>query len=338
MERPDLSQVSAEVLAYIEALEAEVNARPSDASHRAAPIPEEPPTTINVISTSQQGRSKRTPRHWYGPQRRGGMGVFDLETSPPDFPAHLTLADENDHLLLITSFGRAFRLPVQLLAEAPVRATGQALLAGLVLRAGEQIAAILPGDGGAYLVMVSQRGWVQRLHRNRVGKTLIPGLAFHDVKQGGEITAACWTPGDAELFMATVQGKAIRFRESQVSDRGCLGLRVEQSDEVTAVTAVYAHSRVFLLTHDGKGSIRQMETFLANKAPGAGGKAVMKTGHLVGALTVNDGDDLFIISQLGKIIRFPAADVPAKEGAVQGVNCMALRNDSVTAVAVAHSL
>lgn len=341
IERPDLSQVAPEVVAYIEALEAELAQCPDDQPERA-PIPQEPPTTINVISLSHHGRAKRTPRHFYGRQRRAGMGVFDLETTPPDFPAHLALAEEEGHLLLISNHGRAFRLPVNALVETPVRAAGQLALGSLSLRENEQIAGILPADGGPqggkYLVMVSQRGWVQRVRDGYLGKSLINGMSFHNVKDGGLITAVCWTNGDGDLFITTRQGKGIRFRESQASERGGLGLRVELGDEVAAVTAVYPHSRVFMITHDGKGTVRQMETFAANKAPGAGGKALMKTKKLIGAVTVNDGDDLFIISQLGKIIRFPADEVPPKEGAVQGVNCMALRNDEVTAVTIAKGL
>ncbi|HUM68725.1 MAG TPA: DNA gyrase C-terminal beta-propeller domain-containing protein [Chloroflexota bacterium] len=337
LERPDLSQVAPEVVAYIEALEAELAKFNDAVQPERTPEPQEPPTTINVISLSQHGRAKRTPRHFYGRQRRAGMGVFDLETTPPFFPAHLALADEEGHLLLISNHGRAFRLPVNSLVETPVRAAGSLALGSLSLRENEQIAGILPADSGKYLVMVSQRGWVQRVRDGYLGKSLINGMSFHNVKEGGLITAVCWTQGDGDLFIATRQGKGIRFRESQASERGCLGLRVELGDEVAAVTAVYPHSRVFMITHDGKGTVRQMETFAANKAPGAGGKAVMKTEKLIGALTVNDGDDLFIISQLGKIIRFPADDVPAKEGAVQGVNCMALRNDEVTAVTITKS-
>jgi DNA gyrase subunit A len=336
-ERPDLSQTAPAVVAYIEALEAELAKFRVVEQPERTPEPQEPPTTINVISLSHHGRAKRTPRHFYGRQRRAGMGVFDLETTPPDYPAHLTLADEEGHLLLVSDHGRAFRLPVNSLVETPVRAAGALALGTLSLRENERIASILPTDSGKYLVMVSQRGWVQRVRDGYLGKSLINGMSFHNVKDGGLITAACWTQGDGDLFIATRQGKGIRFRESQASERGCLGLRVELGDEVVAVTAVYPHSRVFMITHDGKGTVREMETFAAYKAPGAGGKALMKTEKLIGAVTVNDGDDLFIISQLGKIIRFAADDVPAKEGAVQGVNCMALRNDEVTAVTVARS-
>ncbi|MEZ4682847.1 MAG: hypothetical protein R2932_52430 [Caldilineaceae bacterium] len=74
-----------------------------------------------------------------------------------------------------------------------------------------------------------------------------------------------------------------------------------------------------------------MSGFTANKAPGAGGKVAMKTDTLVSAMSVDDGDDIFAISQLGKIIRFQTIEVPAKEGVVQGVNCMNLRSDACMA-------
>jgi DNA gyrase/topoisomerase IV subunit A len=76
-----------------------------------------------------------------------------------------------------------------------------------------------------------------------------------------------------------------------------------------------------------------MAGFSPNKAPGAGGKTAMKTDHLVGAAAVDETGDIFIISRLSKIIRFQAAEIPAKEGVVQGVNCMALRADETVALA-----
>jgi DNA gyrase subunit A len=95
---------------------------------------------------------------------------------------------------------------------------------------------------------------------------------------------------------------------------------------------VQEDSSVFLLSADGKGAIRLMSGFAANKAPGAGGKVALKAEQLVGAVTCTDRDDLFVISRLGKIIRFQAVEVPPKEGVVQGVNCMALRADETTAL------
>jgi hypothetical protein len=98
-ERPDLSGVDAKILAYIEALEAELGRRAPvtprvevlDTSE--PPNPTEPPTTLNLITASAGGAIKRTPRHFYTRQRRGGMGIFDLETGPGDAPTLLAIAD-----------------------------------------------------------------------------------------------------------------------------------------------------------------------------------------------------------------------------------------------------
>ncbi|MCA9875142.1 MAG: hypothetical protein KC441_15840 [Anaerolineales bacterium] len=335
-DRPDLSTVSPEVLAYIEALEEELLLLQSEDAGRAreetAPEPSEAPTPYNIITISKKGMGKRTPRHFYGRQRRGGMGVFDLETADDDPPAILVAGHEDEAILLFTDFGRAFRLSVNSLAEAPVRARGQNMMNLFQFRPHEHIVAALPSEDGQYVVLASQRGWVRRIPAARLGRSLIPGMSFHDVQQGGYVTAACWTEGDGDLLLVTEQGKGIRFAENHVHKTGSLGLRVDLGDRVAAVTAVTEESGVFLLGHDGKGTIRQMSGFRANKAPGAGGKVVFKTDKLAGAVTVGPEDDLFIISKLGKIIRFKAGEVPPKEGVVQGVNCIALRSDEATAV------
>lgn len=339
--RPDLSETPEEVRAYIAVLEAELArlASPAVPPVSARPIapaePSEPATTVNVITISRNGYVKRTPRHLYGRQRRGGMGVFDIDLAEDDAPGVIALADESDTLLLFTDDGRAFRLPVGYLPESAVRARGRPLDEKLNLRPRERVVAALSEGGGQYVVLLSRRGWVRRIRAGYLGKTLIQGTSFHDVKDGGPLVSACWTTGGDELFLATLEGKAIRFAESHVAARGCLGIRIDITDSAVAVTAVNSGAGVFLLTQDGLGTIRLMSGFSLNKAPGAGGKAAMKTSALVGAATVRPTDDLFVISRLGKIVRFAAEDVPAKEGVVQGVNCLALRADEAVAVAVA---
>jgi hypothetical protein len=84
------------------------------------------------------------------------------------------------------------------------------------------------------------------------------------------------------------------FDEAQIPARGCLGMRVDVTDRVVGVTAVSEKSGVFLIGADGKGTIRLMSGFSANKAPGAGGKIALKSDQLVGAVTVSDGDDIFL--------------------------------------------
>jgi DNA gyrase subunit A len=89
-----------------------------------------------------------------------------------------------------------------------------------------------------------------------------------------------------------------------------------------------------MVGNEGKGTIRLYSGFSANKAPGSGGKVLMKAEELLGVQGAREQDDVFVVSRLGKIIRFAAAEVPAKEGVVQGVICMTLRADACVAFAV----
>jgi DNA gyrase subunit A len=347
--RPDLSDLPANVVAYVEALEAELLMLKSAGLRQAqSPFTEpaelasqegftEAETTLNVISISASGLAKRTPRHHYTRQRRGGMGIFDLDSPENDPPTFLVTADAGQGLILFTSLGRAFRLPVSRVPETAVRSRGQSLLEMLPfpMQAGEKLTAVLPDSGGAYIALVSERGWTRRIRAAYLGEKMLPGTSFHDVKEGGPLAAACWTAGDDELFIITRQGLAIRFAENQVPGRGCRGMRVgSDADGVMGITAVPAAGGVLLIGQDGKGTVRLMSGFNANKAPGAGGKVAMKAEQVVGATAVAAGQDAFLISRLGKIIRFAADDIPAKSGVVQGVHCMSLRADEVTAVTV----
>jgi len=332
-DRPDLTGTAPAVRAYIEALEAELaELRGRPAPPRAAALPDEAPTTANIVTVSAHGAAKRTPRYLYGRQRRGGMGVFDLDTADDDPPALLAHVDESESLLLFTSDGRAFRLPARALPESPVRARGVALADKVSLRPGERVIGALAEGGGQFVILLSQRGWVRRVRASYLGQSLIAGTSFHDLKEGGPLVAACWTTGGDDLFLASREGKAIRFLETQVPARGCLGIRLDVADAAVAATAVAANSGVFLLGSDGQGTVRLMSGFAANKGPGAAGKVAMKTDRLVGATTAGPGDELFVISRLGKLIRFAADEVPAKEGVVQGVVCMTLRADETVAV------
>ncbi len=346
MQRPDMGGVPPEVLAYIEGLEQELarlratgkRVAAADATDAADADPAEPPTTINVVTVTQNGLIKRTPRHLYTRQRRGGMGVFGLDAAEDDPPERLLAADEAAGITIVSDQGRAFRLAVRDLPEAALHSRGTSLRERLPLQAGEAIAlafADAPAEGrGAYLAVVTRRGQVRRIGSQYLGKNLQPGTILFNVSEGGPPAAACWTSGTDDLFIVTRGGQAIRFAERLVPVRGCLGMRIDPADAAVGIAAAQEGGGVFLLGADGKGTIRLFSGFAANKSPGAGGKVAMKTERIVGAAAVREQDDILIISRLGKVIRFSAAEVPPKEGVVQGVICMNLRADECAAMTV----
>jgi DNA gyrase subunit A len=337
LNRPDLNGLSPDILAYIEALESALAGREKRSAPSSAepPLePTEPPTTINVITLTEQGYAKRTPRHLYSRQRRGGMGIFDLE--PPDnaLPALIALADETHTLLAVTSWGRAIRLPVSAIPETPVRERGASVLERFNLPAEETLAALLPIQAEGYLAIASRSGMVRLLRHHVFGEHMKPGAALCDSKAFGPLAAACWTPGDSDLFLATRQGRGVRFAEKTVPPQGCMGIRLSERDSVVGIAGVSDGSRVLLVSAEGNGAIRLMSGFSANKAPGAGGKTAMSADQLVGAATVEEEDDVFILSRLSKVIRFSASEIPPKEGVVQGVHCMNFRGDAAVAFTV----
>lgn len=353
LERPDLTLVPPEVLAYIESLEAELerhrhpksgvvgrrtaNPKPSSDEENIALgqlvelEPEEPPTSLNLITATATGIAKRSPRHLYARQNRGGMGIFDLDSPDNDPPGILAIADERQSILLITNTGRAFRMPVSSIVEAPVRSRGSSVVARLNLTDDERLAAIIPEQAQGYLALASQRGMVRLLRHHVFGEYMKQGTALYDFRTFGFLASVCWTSGDRDLFLATRQGRAIRFSEKLVPPQGTLGIRLTDKDAVVSITGVDSDSGVFLLSSDGKGTIRLMEGFLANKSPGAGGKNAILTDDLVCALSLDEHQEVFIITQLSKIIRFRLKQIPAKEGVVQGVVCLSLRADKPVA-------
>ncbi len=335
-DRPDLNALPADVRAYIEFLEeslADAQSEADSSRNTASGEPSETPTTAQVITISRAGFVKRTPRHLYSRQRRGGMGVFDLDSGEDDPPTFLLVADVGERLLVWTDRSRYFNLAVAELPETPVRGKGEAIGKWVPLQPDEKLAIVVADGGGAHLQLLSDKGWVRKYSRTQLPHLKAGALA--EVRTGHKPVAACWSSGGDDLFIVSRSGQAIRFSERQVPiSGGCLGMRLDPADECLAVAAVQEESGVFLAGDDGKGTVRLMSGFRTNKSPGAGGKVAMKAERLLCAQAVAPGQDVLIVSALGKLIRFSADDIPAKEGVVQGVNCMSLRADTVTAATV----
>lgn len=344
MQRPDLSNLDPAIIAYIEYLEKKAGVRQARisleeaASGELAPeraaeaLPPEHETTVNIITTSRMGLAKRTYRHLYSRQHRGGMGVYGLDVDHPDYPIILSSVEENQSLLFFTSRARVFRQSLSSIISLPVFAKGNIVSERFGLEPDEGLVAILPEQAKGYIALASESGKVRCLRHHLFGEHMRPGTSLYSFSEFGPLAAVCWTPGESELFIITQQGIAIRFAEKSLAPQGEQGIRVSAGDRVVGVTAVYPDSGVFILSADGRGTVRLMGGFAPNKSPGGSGKIAIKSSKVAGVTTIEENDDLFIISRLGKVIRFPASEIPPTEGVVQGVNCMGLRGDEAIAL------
>jgi DNA gyrase subunit A len=281
---------------------------------------------------SCDGKIKRTQRHLYSRQHRGGMGVFDLDIDLPDTPTSLLACQETDSLLLFTDQARVFRWKANKMAADDIRAKGVDLSSYFQLEEGEKFAAILPDRANGFVALASQRGRIRILRHHIFGEHMRPGTPMFRAEEFGKLASVCWTPGNADLLLITRRGMGIRFSEKIINPSGDLGIKLSEDDSLVAILSVDDESLVFIAAGDGRGTVRKMTLFAPNKSTGGIGKIAMRSDQIAGAITVTAADDIFMVSKLAKIIRFPANEIPETEGVVQGVACMQLRADDVMAL------
>jgi DNA gyrase subunit A len=164
---------------------------------------------------------------------------------------------------------------------------------------------------------------------------LQPGTLLCDPKRGGPPAAMTLSNGASDVLIALRSGAGYRFDERLIRREGTRGIQTSPDDTVAGIISVSSdEDEVLLVTADGQGTRRQMSGFSANKTPGGQGKVLMKTEALVGIARAAEGDEALCISGFAKIIRFSAAEVPAKSGTVQGVSVLDIRGDSLAAMTV----
>jgi DNA gyrase subunit A len=297
------------------------------------------PDDVMVLTITARGLAKRTPLNDYSTQHRGGIGVFDIQTTRDDLVAHLAVARASAALLVLSSRGRAFRIPVDSLPLTEVRGRGASLPERLLFTAEETVAALLAlddeQDSRNTVLIATQSGWLRSLHRNYVGPRLQPGTLLSDPKRGGPPAVMTLSNGAGDVLLVLRSGLGYRFPERLSSREGVRGIQTRPDDQVVGLVSLQGdEDEVLLVTADGQGIRRQMAGFASNKSPGGQGKVIMKSDALAGAARVGSGDEALCISGFAKIIRFAADEAPAKSGNVQGVSILDTRGDSLAALAV----
>lgn len=340
MERPDLSNIPQSVLEYIEFLESNIgqiksiNRDRAEASQSSdsTPLNPEPPTSAQILTLSKLGFAKRTFRHLYLPQHRGGTGNLDLEVDNVD--EHLLAADldKATTLLVFSNQGRVFRIPLTRIPEKALREQGEWIWERIELNTGEKAAAVLSLQAAGFVTMITRHGRIRSLRHHLFGEHMRPGMSVFSPQEHGDLVAACWTPGDADILVSTRQGMGIRFSEKSIPPLGDQAIKLAEGDEIASLAPVYDQTEVFIASADGRGATRAMNGFAPNKKMGGSGKILMKSNAVVGVVPVRPDDHIFELTRQGKIIRFPAHEVPVTEAPVQGVNCILLRGDEVISV------
>lgn len=298
-----------------------------------------------VITISHAGYIKRLPVSAYRKQRRGGKGMTGADVKEEDFSEHLFIATTHEFILFFTNQGRVHWLKVYDIPQAGRQARGKAVINLLELQQGETISAFIPVKEfkeGQFLIMCTKQGVIKKTSLEAYSHPRKGGIVGITLEKGDELIGVEFTDGKKEIFLATRDGKAIRFSESQVremgrSAKGVRGIRLGKKDEVIGMSVAEEDTAVLTITSLGFGKRTEIKEYRTQSRGGKGIiniKVTAKNGEAVSLKTVGDKDEMMIITEKGVIVRCPVKDIRNTGRAAQGVRIIKLdAKDKVASVA-----
>ena len=288
---------------------------------------------------SNAGYIKRLPVDTYRTQRRGGRGVSGQSLKEEDYVKNLFIASTHDYVLFFTNTGRVHRKKGYLIPEAGRTARGTNIVNILPLEQGERVTAMLltrEFTDHEYLMMVTRGGTVKRIRLDALYTARKAGIRALSLDDGDELIAVLKTNGSDNILLATRQGMAICFAETDVRPMGrdaagVRGIRLDDGDEVVSAAVAAEGKSLLTVTENGYGKRTAVESYLRgeDRQPQArGGKGLRnyrlteKTGLVAGAAIVDDTNDVMLIESGGVVLRTPAASINLYGRDTQGVILM----------------
>ncbi|MGQ4517749.1 DNA gyrase subunit A [Dermabacteraceae bacterium P13077] len=294
-----------------------------------------------VVTITRGGYAKRTRTDQYRAQKRGGKGVRGAALRGDDVVEHFFTTTTHHWLLFFTNLGRVYRAKAYELPEAPRDAKGQHVANLLAFQPDEHIAQVMAlksYDDADYLVLATRRGLVKKtalnaFDSNRSGGVIAINLREVEGEDGvsarDELVAARAVSADDQLLLVSRNGQSVRMPASDDVLRpmgratsGVTGMKFREDDQLLAMDVVREGTYVFTVTDSGFAKRSPIEEYRVQGRGGLGIKVAKLPdgrGHLVGALIVEDGDEVLVVMERGKVVRSLAAGVPAKGRDTMGV-------------------
>ena len=278
-----------------------------------------------VITMSGAGYIKRAPAATYTAQKRGGKGIIGMATKEEDYVKDVIIVNSHSYLLLFTDKGRVYMKKAYMIPEASRTAKGTNIVNVLDMQEGEKVTSIIAVAGfeeNEYFVMVTKQGVVKRANIKDFEYQRKGGKIAINLDEGDELVFVKHTTGDNDIVIATHEGKAVRFKETDArvmgrAARGVRGIKMRGEDYVVGVAIVDESKHLITLTEKGFGKRNRFDSYTAHNRGTSGvicQKLTDKTGDLAGIATVGENDDIMIITDDGTIIRTPVNGIPVYEG------------------------
>lgn len=294
-----------------------------------------------AITLTYLGYIKRVSVDTYKTQKRGGKGIVGVATRDNDFVKSLIMTSTHDYLMFFTNTGKAHRIKAYEVPEATRTARGTPAVNFLSLLPRERITAVIPVkefSEDRYLMAVTKQGTIKKTSMSQFDTNRKAGLIAITLKDKDEMIGINETSGNDNVIIVTKFGKCISFSEKEVRPMGRIAggvraIKLEKGDEVVSMELVQAGEELLVVTKNGYGKRTSSEEY---KIQSRGGKGLLtydkgkfkKTGELVGAMVVEEEDEVLLINSDGIIIRIKASNVSKLGRATQGVRIMKVKGDA----------
>jgi DNA gyrase subunit A len=316
-----------------------------------------------VITLSHAGYAKRTPLSTYRQQGRGGKGRIGMKTREEDFVEHLFIASTHSYILVFTNTGRVYWLKVYEIPDVGAAGRGKNIVNLVSLASREKVAAVVavrqlpdePKDvtvdgetyaAEGYVMLATRHGLIKKSRLAEFSNPLSRGIIAMSIEEGDELIAGKLTSGRDTIFLASHEGMAIRFPETDVRDMGrqaygVYAMDLEKGDYIVGMEIVGEKELILSVTEKGYGKRTAITEYRLQSRAGKGVinvKTAERNGKVVGALSVTEDSEVMIISAQGKIARLDSSEIRESGRSAQGVRLMALEgDDTVAAVCLVRS-
>ena len=300
-----------------------------------------------VFTLTENGYIKRTPVSEYAAQSKGGMGKKGITTREEDTVVDVFTASTHDYILFFTDTGKVYRKKGYQIPESGKAAKGVNIVNILQVETGERVQAMLhfreTGDEELYLFMTTRNGTVKRLEVSALKNLRNNGIRALTLDEGDQLISVTETRGHDRVLIATHDGQAVCFDETDVRAMGrtavgVRGIRLREGDYVIGAARADADKTVLSITENGYGKRTPIEEYRITNRGGMGIRNYMvtdKTGPVVGMKVVDGTEDLLLVTAAGILIRTPVENIRVAGRATQGVIVMRFKEEGDRVISLA---
>jgi DNA gyrase subunit A len=299
-----------------------------------------------VVTISHTGYVKRIPLETYKQQNRGGKGIIASTTKEDDFVEYLFVTSTHNYMLFFSDKGKVYWQKVYNLPEGTRQSRGQPIVNLIEIEKDEKITAFIPVKEfkkDNYLALITKKGTIKKTSLDAYSRPRKGGIIAINLDDNDSLVNALLTDGNQKLLVATKNGMAVKFHENDAraigrTARGVRAISLKNNDEVVGMIVADDTKTVLTVTENGYGKRSPIEDYRLISRGGIGVRNIVcseRNGSVVTIKTVEDEDDIMVISKNGIIIRVPCRGISVIGRNTQGVRIMSMKSDDDNVISVA---